>query len=78
MMRREGQRDRLEGEATKILDRDQLKSKEDGVAYFKRMLRPLFVKGSVTIFLYRFQQFMNLRRGSSDFMKWMSRFLKFN
>ena len=68
---------RLEGDAAiykKILDRDALKSKEEGVTYFKRTPRPFFVKGSVNVFLYRFQQFMNLRRGSSDLMKWMSRF----
>ena len=70
-------RNRLEGDAPiykKILDRDALKNKEEGVVYFKRTLRPFFVKGSVNVFLYRFQQFMNLRRGSSDLMKWMSRF----
>ena len=67
-------RNRLEGDAAvykKLLDRDALKNKEEGVTYFKR---PFFVKGSVNVFLYRFQQFMNLRRGSSDLMKWMSRF----
>ena len=58
----------------KILDRDDLKNKDEGVLYFKRTLRPFFVKGSVNVFLYRFQQFMNFRRGSSDLMKWMSRF----
>ena len=70
-------RNRLEGDAAiykKILDRDALKNKDEGVLYFKRTLRPFFVKGSVNVFLYRFQQFMNLRRGSSDLMKWMSRF----
>ena len=67
-------RNRLEGDAKTILDRDALKYKEEGVLYFKRTLRPFFVKGSVNVFLYRFQQFMNLRRDSSDLMKWMSRF----
>ena len=70
-------RNRLEGDAAiykKILDRDALKNKDEGVLYFKRTLRPFFVKGSVNVFLYRFQQFMNLRHGSSDLMKWMSRF----
>ena len=70
-------RNRLEGGAAiykKILDRDALKNKDEGVLYFKRTLRPFFVKGRVNAFLYRFQQFMNLRRGSSDLMKWMSRF----
>ena len=75
--RRSALPNRFDGDATiyqKILDRGQLKSKEDGVAYFNRTLRPLFVKGSVDVFLYRFQQFMNLRRDSSGWMKWMSRF----
>ena len=47
-------RNRLEGDATiykKILDRDQLKSKKDGVACFKGTMKPLFlVKGSVIVF----------------------------
>ena len=34
----------------KILDRDALKNKEEGVLYFKRTLRPFFVKGSVNVF----------------------------
>ena len=70
-------RNKLEGDAAiykKMLSRENVKSKEDGVTYFKRTLRPFFVKGSVYVFLYRFQQFMSLRRGSSDLMKWMSRF----
>ena len=29
-----------------LLDRDALKNEQDGVEYFKRMLRPHFVKGS--------------------------------
>ena len=72
-MRKEAQRYGIDAIYRKMLDRDNLKSKEDGVTYFKRTLRPFFVKGSVNVFLYRFQQFMNLRRGSSDLMKWMSR-----
>ena len=67
-------RNRLEGDAAiykKMLD---LKNKEESVTDFKRTLRPFFMKGSANVFLYRFQQFMNLRRGSSDLMKWMSRF----
>ena len=63
-------RNRLEGDAAiykKILDRDALKSKEEGVTYFKRTLRPFFVKGSANMFL-PFSAVYNLRRGSSDFM----------
>ena len=33
----------------KVLDKDQLKSKEDVVAYFTRALRPFFVKGSSSL-----------------------------
>ena len=40
----------------KILDRDLLKGKQDGVAFFKPAF---FVIGSVNVFLYSFQQFMN-------------------
>ena len=42
-------RNRLEGDAAiykKILDKDVLKSEEEGVTYFKRT-RPFFVKGGV-------------------------------
>ena len=42
-------RKRLEGDAAiykKILDRDSLKSKEDGATYFKRTLRPFFVRAA--------------------------------
>ena len=48
-------RNRLEGDGAKVLDRDGLKHKDEGVLYFKRTLRPLFLKGSANVFLYRFQ-----------------------
>ena len=32
------------------------------------------MKGAANVFLYRFQQFMNLHRGSSDMLRWMTRF----
>ena len=60
-------RNRLEGEAAihkRLLDRDRLKDPNNGVKYFKSFLRPLFVKGAANVFLYRFQQFMNLHRRS--------------
>ncbi|CAE7037454.1 unnamed protein product, partial [Symbiodinium sp. CCMP2456] len=56
-------RNRLEGEAAlhkRLLDRDRLKDPDNRVKYLKSFLRPLFVKGAATVFLYRFQQFMNL------------------
>ena len=55
-------RNRLEGE--------QLFAK----GYFKRTLRPHFVKGAQTVFLYRLMKFMKNNRGNGDLMKWMTRF----
>ena len=65
-------RNRLEGEAAIrkwLLDRDRLKDPNNGVKYFKSFLRPLFVKGAANVFLYSFQQFMNLRRGNGDMLR---------
>ena len=71
-------RNRLEGEAAvykRLLDRDDLRQPQGrGVDYFKRMLRPHFVKGAQTVFLYRFMRFMKNNRGNGDLMKWMTRF----
>ena len=70
-------RNRLEGEAAihkRLLDRERLKDPRNGVKYFKSYLRPLFVKGAANVFLYRFQQAMNLHRGSGDMLRWMTRF----
>ena len=70
-------RNRLEGEAAihkRLLDRDLLKDPNNGVRYFKSFLRPLFVKGAANVFLYRFQQFMNLHRGNGDMLRWITRF----
>ena len=71
-------RNRLEGEAAvykRLLDRDELRQpNERGVEYFKRTLRPHFVKGAQTVFLYRFMKFMKNNRGNGDLMKWMTRF----
>ena len=69
-------RNRLEGEAAihkRLLDRDRLKDPNNGVKYFKSFLRPLFVKGAANVFLYRFQQFMNLHRGNGDMLRWITR-----
>ena len=65
-------RNRLEGEAAihkRLLDRDRLKDPTNGVKYFKSFLRPLFVKGAANVFLYRFQQFMNMHRGNGDMLR---------
>ena len=70
-------RNRLEGEAAihkRLLDRDRLKDPTNGVKYFKSFLRPLFVKGAANVFLYRFQQFMNMHRGNGDMLRWITRF----
>ena len=71
-------RNRLEGEASvyrRLLDREQLREPNGrGVEYFKRTLRPHFVKGAQTVFLYRFMRFMKNNRGNGDLMKWMTRF----
>ena len=71
-------RNRLEGEASvfnRLLDREDLRQPNGrGVAYFKRTLRPHFVRGAQTIFLYRFMRFMKNNRGNGDLMKWMTRF----
>ena len=68
---------RLEGKAAihrRRLDRDRLKDNVNGVRYFKSYLRPLVVKGASNVFLYRFQQFMTLRRGNGDMLRWITRF----
>ena len=55
-------RNRLEGEAfvyKRLPDRDELRQPNGrGVEYFERTLRPHFVKGAQTVFLYRFMKFM--------------------
>ena len=71
-------RNRLEGEASvfkRLLDGEELRQPMGrGVEYFKRTLRPHFVKGAQTVFLYRFMRFMKNNRGNGDLMKWMTRF----
>ena len=42
---------------------------EGEAAIHKRLLR-----GAANVFLYRFQQFMNLHRGSGDMLRWITRF----
>ena len=70
-------RNRLEGDAQqykRLLDREMLRDPYEGVAYFKRFLRPHFIKGAQNVFLYRFMQFMKFNRGTMDLQKWMTRF----
>ena len=70
-------RNRLEGDASqykRLLDRELLRDPNEGVNYFKRFLRPHFIKGAQTVFLYRFMQFMKHNRGTMDLQRWMTRF----
>ena len=70
-------RNRLEGDAQqykRLLDREMLRDPHEGVNYFKRFLRPHFIKGAQNVFLYRFMQFMKFNRGTMDLQKWMTRF----
>ena len=69
-------RDRLLEEAAvykPLLDRDQLRDPENGVQYFKTAMRPHFVKGSQSVFLWRFLQLFKMNRGNRDFISWLGR-----
>ena len=46
-----------------LLDRDKLKEKDTGVKYFLQEMRPRFVKGAQSVFLWRLFQFFYFRRG---------------
>ncbi len=49
-----------------IFDRDSLKDPNNGVKYFKDTLRPHFVKGVQSVFLWRFFTLMKFHRGSME------------
>lgn len=70
-------RNRLEGDAAvykPLLDWEALRDPEDGVAYFKRTLRPPhFVNGSQSVFMWRVFQLMPFYRGSQDFLRWIGK-----
>jgi hypothetical protein len=66
----------LGGEAAiykSLLDRNALKDPNTGVDYFKRELRPHFVKGSQSVFFWRFFQLFKAHRGQQDFLRWIGR-----
>ena len=68
---------RLTGLAEKckeLLDNNRLKDLEQGVEYFKRFLRPYFVKGVQHVYLYRFLQLFKTWRGAKDFVSWITDF----
>ena len=69
-------RNRLQGDAAvykPLLDRAALAA-PTGVAYLKTQLRPHFVKGNQTVFLWRLFQLMKAHRGSQDLLRWIGRF----
>ena len=58
-----------------LLDRDKLKEKDTGVKYFLQEMRPRFVKGAQSIFLWRLFQFFYFRRGrGKNMLDWIGRF----
>ena len=70
-------KNRLEEDAAvhkPMLDRDELKDEHTGVEYFKRTMRPFFVKGNQSVFLWRFFQLFRFHRGNGDFLKWIGKF----
>ena len=69
-------RNRLEGDAAvykSMLDREQLKHPDTGVEYYKKTLRPHFVKGTTSVFLWRFIQLTRFHRGPNDMLRWLGR-----
>jgi hypothetical protein len=68
-------RNRLDGVAATykpLFDRAKLKE-ADGVDYFKKFLRPHFVKGAHNVFLWRLFQLFKAARGSQDILQWIAR-----
>ena len=58
-------KNRLYGDAAiykPLLDREQLNNEDHGVTYFKNTMRPHFVKGNQSVFLWRFYQFLRCNR----------------
>ena len=69
-------KNRLYGDASlykPLLDRDLLNDPATGVAYFKTAMRPHFVKGNQSVFLWRFYQFLRCYRGQMDMLRWIGR-----
>ena len=56
-----------------LLDRDLLRDPVNGVRYFKDTVRPHFVKGNQSVFLWRFYQFLRFYRGRQDLLRWIGR-----
>ena len=69
-------KNRLVGDAAvykPLLDRDLLRDPDNGVGYFKATVRPHFVKGNQSVFLWRFYQFLRFYRGQQDLLRWIGR-----
>ena len=69
-------KNRLVGDAAvykPLLDRDLLRDPNNGVRYFKDTIRPHFVKGNQSVFLWRFFQFLRFYRGQQDLLRWIGR-----
>ena len=56
-----------------LLDREKLIYKDDGVKYFKRTVRPYFIKNNESVFMWRLFQLFSLYRKSGDMLKWTTR-----
>ena len=74
-------KNRLEGTAATyktLLDRDRLKESTQadpniGVRYLLNYLRPHFVKGGQSVFLWRLFAFFKAHRGHQDLQQWLGR-----
>ena len=67
---------RLEGDASVYrapLAKELLRDAAGGVADFKRELRPHFVKGNQSVFLWRFFQLFKAYRGQQGMLQWIGR-----
>ena len=55
------------------MERERLRDPNEGVDYFNNELRPHFVKGVETAFVYRFYQLQRFYTGSQDLQRWIGR-----
>ena len=69
-------KNRLEGEAAvykPLLERDLLRDPAEGVKYFLSTLRPHFIKGVQSIFMWRFFQQLKSHRQNQEFIRWIGK-----
>ena len=57
-----------------LMSNERLIDPDTGVDYFLNFLRGYFLKGSQNVFLFRFLSFFNHRRGSGEFINFISKF----